>query len=300
MPPDELDPPPRARTGAELRARGVAAAGLAGILLVVVAAATSGGFALGDRDGTADLVTPRLPGWAAWVLVPLVLLSAAASLIVLTRVVAGRQTPRPARLPVWAQLATFALVVLAAVALQQTGVLQRDEQQGRPDATATAPSDRPDEGAAHVVRSRTFGTVVTIVIAVAFVGTLMLMLSVLRKERGRIGELVDSQTDALLGGVDAGIEDLSNITDPRAAVIACYARLEAALRAAGLDRRESEAPLEFLQRVLVERRVLAASAGRLTALFERARFSSHHVDERMRADALAALYEARREIGSVA
>ena len=136
----------------------------------------------------------------------------------------------------------------------------------------------------------------TVVLDVALLAILLLMASVLRKERGRREELFDPETEALLEGVDAGIEDLTSIEDPRAAVIASYVRLEGALRATGIARRESEAPLEFLQRVLVERRVLEESAGRLTALFERARFSPHDVDEAMRTDAMAALRDARAQI----
>lgn len=299
MPADQLEPR-RRPSPTELRARGVALAALAAILVVIVAAATGGGFALGERGGSGELVAPALPGWASWVLVPLLFLCAAASLVVLTQVVVGRQTPRPARLPIWAQLATLVLVVLAVVALQQTGLLEREDEQGRPAAEASAAPNSANEERAGVTRSRTLGTAVTIVVALAFGGALMLLLSVLRRERGRAGELVDPQTQALLEGVDAGIEDLSSISDPRAAVIACYARLEAALRAADLARRDSEAPLEFLERVLVEREVLTDSAGRLTQLFERARFSPHDVDEDMRRDAIAALERARREMASPA
>jgi hypothetical protein len=300
MPADELDPGRRPPTRAEVRARALVVAGIAAILLVIVAAATSGGFALGDRDGSGGLVAPRLPSFAAWILVPLLLLAVVASLTVMTQVVVGRQTPRPARMPIWAQLATLIFVVLSVVALQQAGILQRDEGRGRPGAEATTAPKSPDEGADSVTRSRALGVAVTVVLVVVLAGILLLMFSILRKERGRIQAPGDAETDALLEAVDAGIEDLSNIEDPRAAVIACYARLESSLRATGLARRPSEAPLEFLERVLVERRVLEESAGRLTALFERARFSPHEVDESMRGDALAALREARDRIGALA
>jgi hypothetical protein len=295
MPPDELEPKPLTR--AELRARGVALAGVAAILVVIVAAATSGGFALGDAEGSGGLVAPRLPTWAVWVLLPLVLLSIVASVTLLTQVVVGRQMPRPTRLPVWQQLVTLVLVVLAVVALQQAGILDREEERGRPAAEASPGGDARNEGDEPVTRSRAFGVVVTLVLAALLGGILALMLSILRKERARRGVPIDPETEALLEGVDAGIDDLAGIEEPRAAVIACYARLENSLRAAGLARRDSEAPLEFLERVLVERRVLDESAGRLTALFERARFSSHDIDEDMRAEALAALREARDRIG---
>lgn len=303
MPADRLEPAaeePPPRTRAEVRARGLALGGLAAILLVIVAAATSGGFALGEREGSGGLVSPRLPGFAVWVLVPLLLLSVVASITVLTQVVVGRQMTSPARRPVWAQLATLILVVLALVALQQAGILGRadeDRQRGAAEATARPPA--PALGADRVTRSTAFGVVVTVVLAFVLLAILLLMFSVIRKERGLRMDLDDPETRVLLEGVEAGIDDLATIEDPRAAVIACYARLESSLAAAGLTRKESEAPLEFLERVLVEKRVLDASASRLTALFERARFSSHEIDEPMRRDAADALRRARAQIRGV-
>jgi hypothetical protein len=303
MPPDELDPPPdeaHARSRAEVRARALALGGLAAILLVIVAAATSGGFALGERDGSGGLIAPRLPGFAAWVLVPLLLLSVVASITVLTQVVVGRQVTRPARVPLWAQFGTLILVVLALVGLQRAGILGRaEEERDRPGADATVRPTAPPPGADRVTRSAAFGVVVTVVLGFVLLAILLLMVSILRKERGLRQELDDPETRVLLDAVDAGIDDLATIEDPRAAVIACYARLESSLAAAGLTRRESEAPLEFLARVLVERRVLDASATRLTALFERARFSPHEIDEPMRRDASDALRQARAQIQEV-
>ena len=63
------------------------------------------------------------------------------------------------------------------------------------------------------------------------------------------------------------------------AVIAAYARLERALAAYGLPRRPSEAPEEYVARILVDLDVGTASVRRLTSLFERAKFSQHVVDE---------------------
>jgi hypothetical protein len=48
--------------------------------------------------------------------------------------------------------------------------------------------------------------------------------------------------------------------------------------------------------VLIGHRAAEPSVARLTALFERARFSDHHVDESMRRRALTALAEVRDQI----
>ena len=54
--------------------------------------------------------------------------------------------------------------------------------------------------------------------------------------------------------------------------------MERALAAAGLPRRPAEAPLEYLERALVDLDATAASARRLTDLFRFAKFSDHPVD----------------------
>jgi Domain of unknown function (DUF4129) len=89
--------------------------------------------------------------------------------------------------------------------------------------------------------------------------------------------------------LDETLADLREEEDPRRAVIAAYARMERALAAHGVPRRRFEAPHEYLRRVLVELTGGRRAAERLTALFERARFSTHAVDAQMKADAVAAV-----------
>ena len=82
----------------------------------------------------------------------------------------------------------------------------------------------------------------------------------------------------------------------RAAVLAAYARMEAALAQVDLGRRASEAPREYLARFEAGLGGGRGPAERLTTLFERARFSPHAIDERLRADALDALSALRAEL----
>jgi Domain of unknown function (DUF4129) len=84
--------------------------------------------------------------------------------------------------------------------------------------------------------------------------------------------------------------------DPRAAVLAAYARMEAVLDRVGLGRRASEAPREYLLRLDAVLGGGRAPAARLTGLFERARFSTHPIGEDVRRDALGALDELRSEL----
>jgi hypothetical protein len=84
--------------------------------------------------------------------------------------------------------------------------------------------------------------------------------------------------------------------DPRAAVLAAYARMEAALASVGLARRPSDAPREYLARLEAELGGGRAPAARLTELFERARFSPHPVGEEARREAIGALESLRIEL----
>jgi uncharacterized protein DUF4129 len=84
--------------------------------------------------------------------------------------------------------------------------------------------------------------------------------------------------------------------DPRAAVLAAYARMEAAFASVGLARRPSDAPREYLARLEAGLGGGRAPAARLTELFERARFSPHPVGEDTRSEAIGALETLRAEL----
>jgi uncharacterized protein DUF4129 len=101
---------------------------------------------------------------------------------------------------------------------------------------------------------------------------------------------------AVAAGARDAVAAIAIPADPRAAVLAAYARMEAALDSVGLTRRASEAPREYLGRLDTALRGGRAPAARLTALFERARFSDHPVGEDVRADALGALQDLRSEL----
>ena len=105
-------------------------------------------------------------------------------------------------------------------------------------------------------------------------------------------ELAEALEDALADSLD----DLRAEQDPRRAVIAAYARLERTLAAFGLPRRPAEAPAEYLSRILALLEVSHRSIARLTALFERAKFSQHEVGGDMKDAAIEALETTREEL----
>jgi hypothetical protein len=122
--------------------------------------------------------------------------------------------------------------------------------------------------------------------------------ALLRSMDARAPAQLDETNDVLLDEIDAGIEDLETIEEPRAAVIACYRRLQRAATDAGVERRASDTPFELLQRLLQHGSVPEERARRLTILFEAARFSTGEIDDRMRREALDCLVDIRSRLGA--
>jgi uncharacterized membrane protein YidH (DUF202 family) len=140
---------------------------------------------------------------------------------------------------------------------------------------------------------------VPVLIVVGLVGTAAVSLAIASRRRRRAlgdrlgyAELAEALEDVLAESLD----DLRAERDPRKAVVAAYARLERTLAAYGLPRRAAEAPAEFLARILASLEVSHRSIGRLTALFERAKFSQHEVDVGMKEEAIDALETTRDEL----
>ena len=119
-----------------------------------------------------------------------------------------------------------------------------------------------------------------------------------RRGRATAPEVDEPVAEAVVAVLDEALDDLGDEGDPRRAVIAAYARMEDVLAEHGLERRPAETPYEYLARVLTELRASKRSARRLTELFEWAKFSTHEVSERMRADAIGCLTSLRTEVAS--
>jgi len=100
----------------------------------------------------------------------------------------------------------------------------------------------------------------------------------------------DTDTPAELArAVDSGRLALRELDDARAAIIGCYLAMEASLAEAGATRGAAETPDELLDRAVAAGLVDAAPAGRLTALFYEARFSTHPMPQARRDEAEQAL-----------
>jgi hypothetical protein len=81
-------------------------------------------------------------------------------------------------------------------------------------------------------------------------------------------------------------------------VIAAYARMERALAASGLPRDPSEAPEEYLRKILSDLAVTGRAAARLTSLFAWARFSGHDVRPEMKEEAIETLEQVQHELAA--
>jgi hypothetical protein len=117
-----------------------------------------------------------------------------------------------------------------------------------------------------------------------------------RRRRAPAPQADEPVAEAVVAVLDEALDDLGDERDPRRAVIAAYARMEDVLAEHGLGRRPSETPYEYLARVLTDLRASERSARRLTELFEWAKFSTHEVSERMRAEAVGCLTHLRAEV----
>jgi hypothetical protein len=108
----------------------------------------------------------------------------------------------------------------------------------------------------------------------------------------------DVDTEELEAAVAAGRAALQQVDDARAAIIACYVAMERSLAERGTAREAADTPDELLARAVAAGTVRGTAAGRLTALFYEARFSTHPMTEV--AGARAALDEISAELAALA
>jgi len=144
-------------------------------------------------------------------------------------------------------------------------------------------------------------TVLWIVVAVLVVVGIYLYTQ--RRRKGPLKPLPISEADVaddLAATIGIAIDDLEAEPDARRAVIAAYARMEAALARHGLRRRPSQTPLEYLRQVLLELTSRPEPVSRLTELFEQAKFSRREIDGGMKLDAIAALRSIRDDLKEAA
>ena len=110
-------------------------------------------------------------------------------------------------------------------------------------------------------------------------------------------EEADATAAPLAAALAAGERALHEDSDPRAAIIGCYAAMERSLADAGSPPRLADTPAEVLGRATASGLVRSARASTLTGLFRRARYSSHPMTEADRATAIGALAQVQSDLG---
>jgi hypothetical protein len=103
--------------------------------------------------------------------------------------------------------------------------------------------------------------------------------------------LIVEESGDLREAVESGRSALRTVDDARAAIIACYLAMEQSLAERGTARGVADTPDELLARARDQGVVRGTAAGRLTALFYEARFSSHPLGPAQRDAAERALDE---------
>ena len=262
-------------------------------LLILVAAVMPKVFAFGRGSGSAEPILPDNPLLTDYLLIALVLLFVVMAIVIRLVVQKGAKPGPPKRRPVWAQLVTFLLILFLVASV--SSLL---EEQGILDPPAPAPTVGAEvEGGGEPERSRPLGLLFTGVLLLLVAGLVVMIVVLGRKDKGKGASR--SLDEVLAEELDIGLAELDLTDAPRDAVIACYVRMERALIQAGVTRRRSDAPFEFIERALAQAEVPADSARRLTALFERARFSAHPTSLEMKEEAMATLEDVRAELRGV-
>lgn len=136
-----------------------------------------------------------------------------------------------------------------------------------------------------------------IVVAAALAVVVVAILGQNRRPAGVEIE-VDDARELVADAIDELLARFDQSDDPRRVVIGAYARMERVLAAGGVEKKRSESPRQYLERVLGTLDVTDQSIVRLTDLFEEARFSPHDIDLSMALEARAALAGIREQLGA--
>jgi len=107
---------------------------------------------------------------------------------------------------------------------------------------------------------------------------------------------VEPDADVARRALEAALIPLREPADPREAVIEAYVRMEEVLASRKLGPRITEAPREYLGRILREQGMPERSLTTLTELFEEARFSPHAISASASGQARSELQAAREAL----
>jgi hypothetical protein len=279
--------------------KAVLAALALGALLAVVALASRAAHP-GSHGGLAKR---ELPGWVADDLMTIlvVVYGLGTLALIVAFFVARKNWEEPPTHGRLLRNLVLAALVLAFIAVGGRHNLFQRHQEGLKnppfDVKATGEQTRPPPrtpAPPSTDQPARFNWVLAAVLAAGLVVGAGLLLRAPRASRAVDEE--ESVEVELAAVVTDTIDDLRREKDARRAVIAAYARMEHVLARHGQPRRPSEAPFEYLARVLLDLRIRAGAVRDLTELFERAKFSTHEIDQQMKERAIAGLVSVREDL----
>jgi Domain of unknown function (DUF4129) len=202
------------------------------------------------------------------------------------------EPPRP-RLPWWAKTLGV-LLALAAIITPFAVLFTRHARKTPMRPLPGAPGGGLFRQAAPSAPSSAWPVIAGMAIAIAVV----LALTVLSRRRRRpdAPRDRDRRLAGLLESLAAGRGALTAGGAPREAIIACYVAMERGFAAAGSAPAAADTPAEVLARASEAGLVRSGSAGTLTGLFRRARYSSAPMTSADSAAAAAALDQMRDDL----
>jgi len=267
-----------------------------GFLLLIAAVASSGSVPTGaggarrPSDGVLDVLFSLF-----LLLMACGALLWGAILLIRRGVQSDAQAGRPGRSP-WASILGIAAGLLLAAGAARWLAADKGLRDGR--VVGLGAPNRIADGAAGSPNAYQpeFATrpVLIVLALLAVVGVAWYRAGRSRRRRPTTG--ASPLFPPLANVLEETLDDLRAEANPRRAVIAAYARMERSLGAYGLARSPAEAPDEYLARILADLDVSRRSTSRLTALFARAKFSTHDVGVEMKQDAINALEAVRDEL----
>lgn len=269
------------------------------VVLVALVAVAAGGYRLGGSNSSN--ASPYAIDTILTIAIALYILAAVGVVVVMFW--SGLELRRYPRQQNKRQRTVRMVVILLGAAVLVTVAAERYHLRAHPRNPIKLPGAKAPQGAnAKQIRRRTAQDPhVRLAPFLAVLGAGGVALgAVLLAERRRRRRLPRdwNVAEALSDVLDETLDDLRAETDPRRAVIAAYARMERALAAHGVPRRRFEAPHEYLGRVLAEVTGGGVAARRLTALFERARFSPHEIDGTMKDEAIEAIESLQSDLAA--
>jgi hypothetical protein len=258
---------------------------------------------LGDSTVRGFLLIPALPTHMYIVMVLVVLAGVGLTLLASTL---QRRRPRPpderdrtgGPKPFWQSLlttlATLALLCLALIAVMKHGPqIQafferlRTDFQALQEMIGSGTHPLVDQVSSPTAGYALFGMVVLV-----YGGMALLALWVLCEggSSARLGlSSGDPQVQRVYRAMTAGLHALREHTDPRHAIIACYARLEHLLEDHGLPAYHHLTPHEYMGAALRGLDLPPDALAGLIRLFELARYSLHNLDDGARTAAIGYL-----------